>query len=84
MIIFFDFFFFVLLVCQYGLGYEETVAMGERMNDDEYVSAVNAGLLQINLFNILTDGICILLQGIKTYYGLKYLRIVSFPPKIEY
>lgn len=84
LIIFFDFFFFALLICQFGLGYEETQAMEDRSSGAKVNVTTSYGLFQINLFNILTDGLCILLQGIKTYYGFKYMQNVSFPSKIEY
>ena len=34
---------------------------------------LQTGPLQVNLFNLLTDGVCIFLSGIKLYFGAKYL-----------
>lgn len=79
MIIWFDFFFLILLCCQFGLGYEETQNDGW---DNDVVLA--QGPLSLNLFNLLTDGVCIALVAIKLYYGVKYLLNVSSPPKISY
>lgn len=82
MIIWFDFFFFTLLCCQFGLGFEETQSMAQ--DNDGDVIILQQGPLHLNLFNLMTDGVCIALSGIKLYFGLQYLLNVSYPPKIAY
>ena len=82
MIVWFDLFFFVLLCCQCGLGYEQRhiVDLEETNN-----SAIDDGpRLQINVYNLLTDGVCILLSVVKLLFGIKYLMNVSLPQKITY
>ena len=37
-----------------------------------------------NVYNILTDGVCILLSGVKLIFGILYQMNVSLPPKITY
>lgn len=81
MIIWFDLFFFTVLCCQFGLGYEETSNIDD---DPENEIILSQGPFHINLFNLMTDGVCILLSGIKLMYGIRYLMNVSMPPKIAY
>ena len=79
MIIWFDLFFLVLLCCQFGLGYENSSSA-----DDDAEITYSDGPLHINVFNVLTDGVCILLSALKLLFGTKYLMNVSLPPKITY
>ena len=81
LIVWFDFFFFLTLLSQKGLGYEQTLSEGDG-SDKQVVLQNNP--FQINLFNLLTDGVCILLAGIKLTFGLRYVWFVSYPPKIAY
>jgi hypothetical protein len=41
-------------------------------------------VLGFNAFNFMTDGVTVLLMLIKLCYGLRYLKIVSCPPKKAY
>ncbi len=41
-------------------------------------------VLGLNAFNLMTDGVTVLLMLIKLCYGLRYLKIVSWPPKKAY
>ena len=81
MIVCFDLFFFVLLICQFGLGFEEATSVDDNPN---FALVVASGFLHLNMFNILTDGVCIVLSGFKLMFGIMYMMNVCMPKKISY
>ena len=63
------------------MGYKESANID---NDPEVEIIMTSSPFEINLFNVLTDGVCILLSGIKLLYGIRYLLNVTIPKKITY
>ena len=67
-------FFFLIMVSMCGLNYASSNAG----------RPVAGTVLGLNAFNLMTDGVTVLLMLIKLCYGLRYLKIVSCPPKNAY
>lgn len=73
-ILLYDLIVFVCLCSLYGLNYTDTVS------DLTTTIATPSG----TLFNLMTDGLLIVLYLYKVYHGIRYLYIVYFLPKMEY
>lgn len=76
MIIWFDFFFFLCLYCMYGLTFTDVAEESQYTVKNYNVSGF--------VFSIMTDGVVLGLFFVKLFFGLWYLKMVSFPPQIEY
>ena len=86
LIVWFDFFFLIVLCCLCGLNYNDTAALNSEEahwydvpEPNPYYQAV-AKLS----YNFMTDGVTIILQLIKLYFGLAYMKNVTFPEKPGY
>ena len=76
MIFLFDLIVLIILCSLYGLNYMNATSEVSTLIDNPKPNGT--------MFNLMTDGLLILLYLYKVYRGARYLYIVYFLPKMEY